>query len=226
LTLLRERRQKKKYEEIVPLLQDPTRTVASLRAHFEASLKGRLTAVKKSFTLNAEWTAKYQIAVGWAVREGVRVTQLSQWNSSPPEVCTLTSATIRQLQQLPASYNDPSFQRIVVALANGDQHLTSTILLNQQELLHNLNQSDLCATDLWCYWTSSGFCTVRISTALHRAFESGGFNISSLIPSNERTAFVNKQHPQDIFALLDAITAHSHVQECIALIELGLFHSA
>jgi len=219
LTMLRERRQKKKYAEILPLLQDPTRGEDSMRAHFEATLKRRLTANKKDFTLNAEWTAKYKIALGWAVREGVRVDQLSQWNSSPPEVRTLTSATIHQLQQL--TYNDPTFKRVVDALSTGDHHLASVILLNQQELLHHLNRSDCCATDLWCCWSSSGFCPVRISTALHRAFESGGFDVSSLIPLNERTAFDKKQHPADICALLDAIMAHPHVQEFIALIELG-----
>ena len=174
LTLLRERRQKKKYDEIVPLLQDPTRTAKSLSAHFERTLKNRL-ADRKTFTLNAEWTAKYQIAERWAVREGVRVTQLSQWNSSPPDVRTLTSATIRQLQQLP--YTHPSFMRVVDALASGDQHLESVIHLNRQELLSRLNPSDICGTDLWGYWTPSGFCPVKISTALHRAFEGGGFQV-------------------------------------------------
>jgi len=105
--------------------------------------------------------------------------------------------------------------------------LSSTFLLNQQELLRHLNPSDICGTDLWDYWTPSGFCPVRISTALHRAFESGGFQVesggfqvSSLIPSNERTAFVNKQHPKNIFALLDATMAHPDVQEFIALFAL------
>jgi hypothetical protein len=53
LTLLLERRKKKTYDAIVPLLQDPTRTAKSLSAHFERTLKNRL-ADKKSFTLNAE----------------------------------------------------------------------------------------------------------------------------------------------------------------------------
>lgn len=34
LTVFRERRQQKTYDAIVPLLQDPTRTVKSLKAHF------------------------------------------------------------------------------------------------------------------------------------------------------------------------------------------------
>jgi Flp pilus assembly protein TadG len=145
LTLLRERRQKKTYDAI--FLQDPTRTAKSLSAHFERTIKNRL-ADKKSFTLNAEWTAKYQIAEGWAVREGVRVTQLSQWNSSSPDVRTLTSATIRRIQQLP--YTHPSFKKVVDALTSGDQHLAYVIPLNRQELLSRLNPSAICGTDLWC----------------------------------------------------------------------------
>ena len=218
LILLRERRQKKTYDAIVPLLQVPTRTAKSLSAHFERTLKNRL-ADKKSFTLNAEWTAKYQIAEGWAVREGVRVTQLSQWNSSSPDVRILTSATIRQIQQLP--YTHPSFKRVVDALTSGDQHLASVIPLNRQELLSHLNPSDICGTDLWGYWTPSGFCPVKISTALHRAFESGGFHVSSLIPEDERATFVNKRQPKNIFALLDAIMAHPDVQEFSTLLGLG-----
>jgi hypothetical protein len=202
----------------VPLLQDPTRTAKSLSAHFERTFKNRL-ADKKSFTLNAKWTAKYQIAEGWAVREGVRVTQLSQWNSSSPDVRTLTSATIRQLQQLP--YTHPSLKRVVDALTSGDQHLASVIPLNRQELLSRLNPSDICGTDLWGYWTPSGFCPVKISTALHRAFKGGGFQVSSLMPEDERAAFDAKKHPKNIFALLDAITAHPDVQEFSTLLGLG-----
>ena len=154
------------------------------------------------------------------MQEGVRVTQLSQWNSSPPpDVRTLTSATIRQIQQLP--YTHPTFKRVVDALAIGDHHLASVIPLNQQELLSHLTPSVICGTDLWGYWTPSGFCPVKISTALHKAFESGGFQVSSLIPEDERAAFVQKKQPKDIFALLDAITAHPAVQEFSTLLGLG-----
>ncbi len=77
-------------------------------------------ADKKSFTLNAEF--------------------------SSPEVRTLTSATIHQLQQ--STYTHPSFKRVVVALTSGDQHLESVIPLNRQELLGRLNPSAICGTDL------------------------------------------------------------------------------
>ena len=76
-------------------------------------------------------------------------------------------------------------------------------------------------TDFWGYWTPIGFCPVKISTALHRAFESGRFQVSSLIPSDQRTAFVNKQHPDNVFALLDAISAHPDVLEFTTLTKLG-----
>jgi hypothetical protein len=134
-------------------------------------------------------------------------------------VRTLTSATIRQIQQLP--YTHPSFKRVVDALTSGDQHLASVIPLNRQELLSRLNPSAICGTDLWGYWTPSGFCPVKVSTALHRAFESGGFHVSSLIPEDERAAFVDKKHPKNIFALLDAIMAHPDVQEFSTLLGLG-----
>jgi hypothetical protein len=98
--------------------------------------------------------------------------------------------------------------------------LEHAIPLNSSELLQ-LRGNGICDTDLWGYYTPAGFCPVKISTALHRAFQARTFELDSLIPPEERQNFVDGRHPNNANVLLDGIFAHPFVREFSHLLDLG-----